>query len=106
MPPAASASLKRMTASWPSLLLSESATILETILATAPVGLGVLDRELRFVRVNEALARGNGVPREEHLGRTIVEIWPTIPPELLRRLRELLEGGDPVIDYEATTEQD
>jgi PAS domain S-box-containing protein len=88
------------------MLLSESATILETILATAPVGLGVLDRELRFVRVNEALARGNGVPREEHLGRTIIEIWPTIPPELLRRLRELLDGGDPVIDYEATTEQD
>jgi hypothetical protein len=48
---AASASLSRVTASTPRLLLSESATILETILATAPVGLGVLDRELRFVRV-------------------------------------------------------
>jgi PAS domain S-box-containing protein len=95
-----------VTASTPSLLLSESATILETILATAPVGLGVLDRELRFVRANEALAQGNGVPREEHLGRTIMEIWPTIPPELVRRLRELLDGGEPVIDYEAFSEQD
>jgi PAS domain S-box-containing protein len=103
---AASASLKRVTASTPSLLLSESATILETILATAPVGLGVLDRDLRFVRANEALARGNGVPREEHLGRTIMEIWPTIPPELVTRLRELLDHGQAVIDDEAVSEQD
>jgi PAS domain S-box-containing protein len=103
---AASASLNRVTASTPRLLLSESATILETILATAPVGLGVLDRELRFVRANEALARGNGVPRGEHLGRTIMEVWPTIPPELVRRLRALLDGGGPVIDDEAASEQD
>ncbi len=95
-----------MTASTPRLLLSESATILETILATAPVGLAVLDRELRFVRANEALARGNGVTREEHLGRTIMEIWPTMPPELVRRLRALLEGGEPVVDHEAVSERD
>jgi PAS domain S-box-containing protein len=95
-----------VTASTPSLLLSESATILETILQSAPVGLGVLDRELRFVRANEALARGNGVLREEHIGRTIMEIWPTIAPELVRRLRGLLDGGEPVIDDEAVSEQD
>jgi len=95
-----------MRVTWtPSLLLSESATILETILATAPVGLGVLDRELRFVRVNEALARGNGLPREEHLGRTIMEIWPTIPPTLVTRLHELFDHGEAVIDDEAISEQ-
>jgi PAS domain S-box-containing protein len=86
--------------------LSESATILETILATAPVGLGVLDRELRFVRVNEALAQGNGLPRGEHLGRTIAEVWPSVSPELLRRLRAILDGGEPVIDDEAVSERD
>jgi PAS domain S-box-containing protein len=96
----------RVTASTPGVLLSESATILETILRTAPVGLGVLDRELRFVRANEALARGNGLSREEHLGRTIMEIWPTVTPELVRRLREVLNGGEPVIDDEAVSEQD
>jgi len=105
-PAVASASLNRVTSATPSLPLSESATILETILATAPVGLGVLDRELRFVRANEALARGNGVPREEHLGRTIMEVWPTIPQELVRRLRELLDHGGPVVEDEAVSEQD
>jgi PAS domain S-box-containing protein len=103
---AASASLTHVTHATTSRLLSESATILETILATAPVGLGVLDRELRFVRVNEALARGNGVPREEHLGRTIMEVWSTIPPSLVDRLRELMNHGEAVIDDLAVSEHD
>ena len=85
-------------------VLADSPTVLETVLATAPVGLGVLDRELRFVRANEALARGNGVPRDEHLGRTLMEIWPTVPPRLIERLRAVLDGGDPVIDDESVTE--
>src|SRR5689334_2884014 len=104
MPAAASASLRPMAAPTTSPLLTES--ILETILATAPVGLGILDRELRFVRVNEALAVGNGVPRDRHLGRRIDEVWPTIPPDLLRRLGELVEGGEPVVDDQTYSEQD
>jgi PAS domain S-box-containing protein len=86
--------------------LAESASILETILATAPIGLGVLDRDLRFVRANEALARGNGVACQDHLGRTIMEIWPAIPPELVERLHELVRSGEPVLDDEAVTEEE
>lgn len=36
----------------------------------APIGLAVLDTELRYVLVNEALERINGVPAADHLGRT------------------------------------
>ena len=82
--------------------LAES-SLLETILATAPVGIAFLDPSLRFVRLNEALARANGLPREEHLGRRIDEVWPEIPAELLARLRELLETGEPITDVEATS---
>src|SRR5207245_11084075 len=78
----------------------------ETILATAPVGLGVLDRELRFVRVNEALVRGNGVPRERHLGYRIDDVWLEIPAELLAQLRRLLDTGEAVIDDEPATDRD
>nr|WP_134006331.1 SpoIIE family protein phosphatase [Streptomyces sp. 846.5] len=41
-------------------------------------GVGVLDRELRYAYVNPTLARMNGVPPEEHLGRTIGEVVPGI----------------------------
>jgi PAS domain S-box-containing protein len=82
--------------------LAES-TLLETILATAPVGIAFLDPSLRFVRLNDALARATGLPREEQLGRRIDEVWPETPAELLARLRELLETGEPITDVEATS---
>jgi PAS domain S-box-containing protein len=82
--------------------LAES-TLLETILATAPVGIAFLDLGLRFVRLNDALARATGVPRDEQLGRRIDEVWPEAPGELLARLRELLETGEPITDVEATS---
>ena len=38
----------------------ESYAQLDTLLVSAPVGIGFWDRELRFVRVNDALARSTG----------------------------------------------
>ncbi|MET9871994.1 PAS domain-containing protein, partial [Streptomyces sp. NPDC006386] len=46
------------------------------MIAQSPIGLAVLDTELRYVSVNPALEEINGVPAEEHLGRTAREVVP------------------------------
>jgi PAS domain-containing protein len=51
---------------------------IEAIYRSAPIGLGVLDRELRYVRVNDLLARINGLPPAAHLGRRVSELLPEI----------------------------
>src|SRR4051812_48321488 len=51
-----------------------SLSLLDTVFATAPVGLAFLDCDLRFVRVNETMAAFNGRPVEAHLGRTPSEV--------------------------------
>ena len=51
---------------------------LELIYRTAPVGLCLVDRELRFVRINEQLAAINGRPVQEHIGKTVRDIIPKI----------------------------
>ena len=43
--------------------------LLDALFDQAPIGLGFWDRELRYVRLNAALAEMNGVPREAHIGR-------------------------------------
>ena len=53
-------------------------TEIETIYQSAPIGLNVLDRDLRFVRINERLAEINGLSVEEHLGRTVRELLPEL----------------------------
>ena len=43
-----------------------------------PFGIGLVDRELRYVRVNDLLAEYSGVTREEMVGRTTREVVPEI----------------------------
>ncbi|RUL85841.1 PAS domain S-box protein [Tautonia sociabilis] len=73
---------------------------LEATYASAPVGLCVLDRELRFVRINDRLAELNGRPAAEHIGRTVREMLPELADQVEPALRRVLETGEPVIDLE------
>lgn len=70
----------------------------------APLGLCILDTELRYVRVNRTLAEINGVPAEEHIGRTVREIVPDFAEEAEARMRDVLETGVPVREFEVIGE--
>jgi PAS domain S-box-containing protein len=52
----------------------DTAATLDMLLASAPVGIAFLDRDLRYVRINEALAAMNGLPVEAYLGRKPGEV--------------------------------
>jgi PAS domain S-box-containing protein len=77
---------------------AESLTLLETLQSTAPVGFGFVDRELRFVRVNETLAAINGLPAELHLGRTVADVVPDIWPQVEPLYRRVIDSGEAVIN--------
>jgi PAS domain S-box-containing protein len=77
---------------------------IEAVYRSAPVGLSVLDADLRYVRVNEVLAEINGLPVEAHLGRTPWEIIPHLADFLEPRLREVIRTGQPVFDLEVKGE--
>ncbi|MFD5268032.1 SpoIIE family protein phosphatase [Streptomyces sp. NPDC058335] len=65
----------------------------------SPIGLAVLDTRLRYVSVNPALERINGVPAEEHLGRTVREVLPMLDTDALESaVREVLRTGVPLVD--------
>ncbi len=66
----------------------------------APIGLCALDRELRFVQVNERLAAVNGKPVDEHLGQSIHEILPDISQKLAPICRKVMETARPVLEVE------
>ena len=59
--------------------LGEALGLLDVVFAHAPVGIALLDRDLRFLRVNDRLAAISGVPADDHRGRTIGEILPRVP---------------------------
>ena len=65
---------------------------------TAPVGLAVVDRDLRFVRINERLAEINGASVEAHVGRTVREMIPRVADVAESRLLEVMSTGVPRYD--------
>jgi len=74
---------------------------LTNIYTHTPAGLFAVDRDLRFVRLNERMAEINGKSIEEHLGRSIDE---ALPADLAGKLREIwrpvLEQGECVLNVE------
>ena len=80
----------------------ESFAQLDTLLVSAPVGIGFWDRDLRFIRVNDALAALNRLTPEEHVGRTLAEVIPTLAPVLEPLYRRVLESGEPIVHTEST----
>jgi two-component system cell cycle sensor histidine kinase/response regulator CckA len=63
-------------------LLERTATFLDSALESAPIGVAFYDRSLRFQRVNEAIARINGIPAERHIGHSIEEVIPKLAPTI------------------------
>src|SRR5712691_8881384 len=82
----------------------ESLALLDTLLSTAPVGFAFHNRDLVYERINESLAAINGLPVEQHLGRTLREVLPEMAAVLEPHLQRVLEMGEPVIDLELSGE--
>lgn len=81
----------------------ESTALLEAAFRSAPIGLAVVDRTLRYVVVNEALAAINGLPVAQHVGRTVGEVHAELAAELEPIYRSVLATGEASVDRELTT---
>src|SRR3954470_11188369 len=72
--------------------------LLDTLFETAPLGIGLWDRELRYIRVNDRLAEMHGVPAAAHVGRTIGEVAGDLGDSVDATIREVVATGVPVRD--------
>ncbi len=76
-------------------------TMLESALASTPIGIGYADRDLRFVRVNEALARFTHLPIDAHVGRRVRDLLPHPAGALAEPLlQRVLDTGEPALGLE------
>ncbi len=73
---------------------------LELIYESAPVGMSLINREYRYIRVNQTLAAINGYPAEEHIGKRADEMLPDIDDQLKPIYNSVFDSGQPVLDVE------
>ena len=84
------------------LALEKSTRLLETVYATAPIGMLFVDLDLRIVMINQYLAAINAASVEQHIGRPVGAMLfdDAVRAEVERSLRQVLETGAAIVDIE------
>ncbi|WP_327353717.1 SpoIIE family protein phosphatase [Streptomyces sp. NBC_01304] len=84
----------RLFAAEPDGRLGDEYRLLRQILDGTQAGISVMDTELRYRFVNRRMAQMNGIPAEDHVGRTLKELLPHVHrnDDVLRRV---LRDGRP-----------
>lgn len=81
--------------------LNDTLSLLDSMLANAPIGLAFFDRRCRFVRVNDVFAGMTGVALSRHLGRTLPELLPQpLAQPLEDAVQRVFASEQPVRDIE------
>ncbi|MFF1914912.1 SpoIIE family protein phosphatase [Streptomyces sp. NPDC058239] len=70
------------------------------LVAQSPIGLAVLDTDLRYVMVNPALERLNDLPAAQHIGRDVYEVLRFLddPGAAASMMRQVLDTGRPLVN--------
>ncbi|HXZ40434.1 MAG TPA: sigma 54-interacting transcriptional regulator [Terriglobales bacterium] len=86
---------------WGSASSPEATEWLRKFLEAPNIGFAVCDEELRYVFINDTLAKMNGLPAEAHLGRTVHDILGEAAENLVPMLQHVFFTGQ-AVDYELT----
>lgn len=80
-------------------LPSQRLAQLEAVYDGAPVGLSFVDRNLKYININRRLAEMHGCSIEEHCGKTIREVIPSLSPLIEPHIQRAL-NGESITDVE------
>lgn len=78
----------------------QASTTLNRFFDMAPLGLAMFDEQLRLVRINEALARAQGMHAAGHEGRPLAEVLPDVGPAFVETVQSVVNSRQPRRDVE------
>ncbi|HKP14739.1 MAG TPA: PAS domain-containing protein [Gemmatimonadaceae bacterium] len=81
-----------------------NAALAEILFHSTVAGVVIIDRDLRYVRINETMAAMNGRPAAAHIGQSIHDVVPDAAAELEPVLRYVMDSGEPLVDVPVTVE--
>ncbi|MBN3883500.1 MAG: PAS domain S-box protein [Nostoc sp. JL34] len=76
---------------------------LNAFFSSAPVGMNIVDNQLRFVQINQLLAEINGLPQQDHIGQTIHQVLPHSVPLVEPIYQQVLLTGQPILNQELSS---
>ena len=80
--------------------LQQELAEVESYFDAVPVGIAVLDREGRYLKVNQRLSAITGMEAGDLVGRAARDLWPDHAPTNEPYLQRVIETGVPVLNVE------
>ncbi len=84
--------------------LKEQQDLLQQFMEASPLGMLIVDSELRHLSVNQALAEISGVPVASHVGMTLRAVLPQLASTVEPYFRRVLDSGEAIRDLEVCGE--
>lgn len=84
--------------------LAQTEAQLNGFFSSSSIGMGIVDHDMRYLRINQVLADINGASIEDHLGRRVQDIIPELAPELMPYYQAVLNSGLPQLSKETNRE--
>jgi transcriptional regulator with GAF, ATPase, and Fis domain len=84
---------------FPAKLLVEASNLAQIFMGV-PIGLSVIDRELRYVHVNDQMAAINGKTVDQHVGKTLQQTNPRVALALEPILRKAFDEERAIVEME------
>lgn len=84
--------------------LFQQKRLLESFFQGSPVGMVMLNDQLEYIHINEAIAAINGISVAACLGHTLDEIIPDLALKLKPIYQQVLQTGKPVLNVEISGE--
>jgi two-component system CheB/CheR fusion protein len=75
---------------------------IEKLYQTAPVGMALVDRNRRFLKINQHFASLNNESIEDPIGRTLADALPKLSEKMDRPITEVFELAKEVLNVEVT----
>ncbi len=81
--------------------LRETLAMLDSMLATAPIGFAFYDRDLHYVRVNQYLAGIHDIPIDSHIGRHLRDMVTSgLESQIEAGIQQVFATGKPLYEME------
>lgn len=84
--------------------LKEQQDLLQHFMEASPLGMLIVDSELRYLAANQAIAEINGLPAEAHIGRTLGQVLPELASAVEPIFRRVLDSGESIRNQEVCGE--
>lgn len=83
--------------------LLNSEDLLCAYFKVARVGMGILDTNFRYLAINRTLAEMDGIPAEDHIGKSVRELLPDVAEAVEPHLERVFATGEPVSNLEVSS---